>query len=63
MEAMIRYGILTVFASAVTADCDCVFVRMNAAPITGVTTAPIALKDCARFKRRSADPAGPSTVT
>src|SRR5437899_9375548 len=37
--------------------------RMNARPMMGVTTAPTALKDCARFSRRSEDSGGPRMVT
>ena len=37
--------------------------RINAAPMNGVTTAPTALNDCARFNRRSELSAGPRSVT
>jgi len=37
--------------------------RIKAEPMNGVTTAPTALNDCARFNRRSELSAGPSSVT
>ena len=36
---------------------------MNAFPMIGVTSAPTALNDCAKFSRRSDDFAGPRIVT
>src|SRR5712675_1115313 len=36
---------------------------MKAAPNVGTSAAPTALKDCAKFSRRSELSAGPSTVT
>ena len=37
--------------------------RMKAEPMNGVTTAPTALNDCARFSRLSQLSAGPKRVT
>src|SRR5215470_19120690 len=37
--------------------------RTNAAPSVGTSAAPTALKDCAKFSRRSELSVGPSTVT
>ena len=37
--------------------------RMNAAPMIGVITAPSELNACAAFNRHGADSAGPSVVT
>src|ERR1700722_1748380 len=71
-----RYGPFTRLASSVeyasscsdviAASCAAVYSmpdKMNALPMIGVTKAPTALNDCARFKRRSEDSGGPRIVT
>ena len=71
-----RYGPFTRLASSaeyasicsvvIAANCATVYSipdKMNAFPMIGVTSAPTALNDCAKFSRRSDDSAGPRIVT
>src|SRR5580693_276717 len=73
---MPRYGPFTRLASSaeyasnwsvvMTASCAAVYSmpdKINALPMIGVTNAPTALNDCAKFSRRSDDAAGPRIVT
>ena len=76
MPVITRYGPRTMLASKLRYASNCAGLmaetslwvcsmpeRMNAAPRTGVTTAPTALNDWARFNRRSELCAGPRIVT
>src|SRR5579883_191857 len=60
IPTMRRYGRRT---TSVSECAECARERMRAEPKMGVTTAPTALKDWARFRRRSADDGGPRKVT